>query len=190
MADRAADLQDWAPEKERPRVGVSACLLGERVRYDGGHKRDRWITGTLGRLVEFVPVCPEVEFGLGTPRPPIRLEQRGPGRVRLVEAASGEDLTVRMERYAARRVGALAKADLDGYILKANSPSCGPARVKVRTGRPGAPRRSGRGLFAAALLRGLPDLPVEDEERLGDPRVREEFLERVLARHRARRRTP
>ena len=169
--------------KGKLRIGVSACLLGQEVRYDGGHKRNRWITETLGARAEFVPVCPEVEIGLGTPRPPIRLERHGRGGLRLVDSASGTDLTDRMERFAESRVRALERQDLDGYILKAGSPSCGIDRVKVRTGRPGAPRKSGRGLFAAALLRGLPLLPVVDEVHLADPRLREEFLARVLARH-------
>jgi uncharacterized protein YbbK (DUF523 family) len=164
------------------RVGISACLLGEEVRYDGGHKHEPWITATLGRFVRFVPVCPEVELGLGVPRPAIRLVDDGAGGVRLVEPVAGTNLTERMARYADRRVQALESEDLSGYILKANSPSCGIDGVRVGN------LRRGRGLFAEALLRRFPSLPVEDEERLRDPRVREEFLARVLDHRRRRRR--
>lgn len=179
-------MADAAPEAP-PRIGVSSCLLGEEVRYDGGHKRDRWLTDILGPFVEFVPVCPEVEIGLGTPRPTIRLVDAGGGAVRLVEPAAGTDLSARMERFAERRVAALARADLDGYVLKKNSPSCGMERVKVWNPEGGPSRRDGTGLFAAALLRRLPSLPVEEEGRLGDARLRENFVERVFAHGRLRR---
>ncbi len=170
------------------RVGVSACLLGERVRWDGDHKRERWVAEVLGSLVEIVPVCPEVELGLGTPRPPIRLEADGRGGTRLREPSTGRDLTGPMARYAARRITALLRAGLDGYVLKTRSPSCGPGGVKVVPAGGGRARATGRGAFAAALLRRIPSLPVEDEESLRDPQVREEFLARVLARHRRRKR--
>lgn len=171
------------PASARPRVGVSACLLGERVRYDGGHKRDRRVIDLLGPLVEFVPVCPEMEIGLGTPRPPIRLVDGGRGGVRLEEPSSGRDLTGRMTRFAGRRTADLATAGLDGFVLKADSPSCGPGRVKVWPRRGGRPARRGRGLFAEALARRLPGLPVADEESLRTPRARREFLARVLEHH-------
>ena len=165
------------------RIGVSSWLLGETVRYDGGHKRDSFLVETLGPLVEWVPVCPEVELGLGTPREPIRLV-RDPRRrdgVRLV-GVSGVELTGRMQRCARERVRALSKAGLSGYILKRNSPSCGMERVRVWTGRDGrSAERRGRGLFAAELLRRLPNLPVEEEGRLHDPGLRESFLDRVFA---------
>ena len=170
----------------RIRIGISACLLGQQVRYDGGHKRDAWIADGLGRLVEFVPVCPEVEAGLGVPRPPIRLVDAGGGAVRLVEPASGRDLTARMRRFAERRVRALADEDLCGFVLKARSPSCGPARVEVRGPRGGRPRLAGRGLFAEALLRRHPLLPVEEEGGLADPARRAHFLLRVHAFRRVR----
>jgi len=166
-----------------PRVGVSACLLGERVRWDGRHKRDRWIAGALARRVALVPVCPEVEIGLGIPRPPIRLEE-GSGGVRLVMPSSGADLTDRMERFAARRVEALFRGGLDGYILKARSPSCGLKGVVVLGGK--TERRRRRGLFAGALLRGIPGLPVVEEGRLEGPAERRRFLARVVAHHRRR----
>src|SRR3954469_1881768 len=137
----------------RLRLGISSCLLGAEVRYNGGHKRDSFLVDTLGRWVEWVPVCPEVEVGLGTPRPPIRLERHREDHgeeIRLVMPGTGEDLTARMRAWAARRAVELAALDLDGYVLKKDSPSCGLERVKVY-GTGGIPRKDGRGLFAAAL---------------------------------------
>jgi uncharacterized protein YbbK (DUF523 family) len=155
------------------RVGISSCLLGERVRYDGGHKRDAFLTEELGRQVEFVPLCPEVEIGLGVPRPPLHLERRGDD-VRMVVTDSGKDLTGRMRAWAEGAVERIAAADLDGYVLKAGSPSCGLVIP------------NGPGLFAAALIERLPLLPVEEEGRLRDPQLREHFVARVFAHARAR----
>ena len=172
---------------EPVRLGISSCLLGEAVRYDGGHKRDAYLVETIGRLVEWVPVCPEAELGLGTPREPIRLV-RDAGRtdgVRLV-GRSGVWLTGRMQRFARSRVRALAKDDLSGYVLKKDSPSCGMERVKVWADDARASERNGRGLFAAELLRQYPNLPVEEEGRLHDPALRENFFERVFAYRRLR----
>ncbi|MGH7325872.1 MAG: DUF523 domain-containing protein [Candidatus Rokuibacteriota bacterium] len=170
----------------RPRVGISACLLGDRVRYDGGHKRDPVVAGTLGALVEWVPVCPEVEIGLGGPRPPIRLA--GSPRVpRLVVAETGEDLTGRMRRFAEDKAADLLRLGLDGYVFKSRSPSCGLIGVPVQ-GRSGSGRRLGRGLYASTLLDRLPTLPAEEEGRLHDPAIRKRFLERVFAAARGRRR--
>ncbi len=166
----------------KPRVGISTCLLGQRIRYDGGHKRDRWIVEVLSRRVTFVPVCPEVELGMGVPREPIRLEGSG-RRVRLVAIESRTDYTTPMRRFAEERIRALGKLDLSGYILKADSPSCGMERVPVH----GRASRPGRGAFAAVLMDRLPELPVEDEGRLRHPAVRERFLLRVFALHRLRR---
>ena len=165
------------------RVGVSACLLGAAVRYDGGHKRDRYLTDVLGRYFEWVPVCPEVEVGMGTPRPAIRLVRGDPG-VRLVEPKVGRDWTRAMEAYARKRVRALAALDLCGYVLKSGSPSCGMERVKVWGD--GMPEKSGTGVFAAELQRRLPTLPIEEEGRLHDARLRENWIERVFAYHRLR----
>jgi uncharacterized protein YbgA (DUF1722 family)/uncharacterized protein YbbK (DUF523 family) len=172
-------------DTRRPiRVGISACLLGDEVRYDGGHKRDPFLVNTFGRFVEWVPVCPEVECGLGTPREAIRLVgSKGP--VRLITVKSALDLTPRMEAYAPRRLDQLAAEDLSGYVLKKDSPSCGLERVKVYDGH-GMATRSGRGLFAAALVDRFPNLPVEEEGRLSDPRLRENFVERVFAYSRLR----
>ena len=168
---------------DRPiRLGVSSCLLGNAVRYDGGHRRDPFVTELLGSFVEWVPVCPEVEVGMGTPRPALRLVGEG-GEIRLREIASGRDHTRAMQRYAARRVRALRGLGLCGYVLKENSPSCGMARVKVY----GERRASGagsRGLFASQLMEVYPNLPVEDEGRLNDAKLRENFIERVFAYHR------
>jgi uncharacterized protein YbgA (DUF1722 family)/uncharacterized protein YbbK (DUF523 family) len=158
---------------------VSSCLLGEQVRFDGGHKRDRFLTDSFGRFVEWVPVCPEVELGLGVPRPTLRLCDSEQG-VRLISPKTGTDHTEAMNAFAATRVSALAAADLSGYILKRGSPSCGMERVRVY-GRTGQPTGPGRGLFAAELLRQFPDLPVEEEGRLTDPVLRENFVERVFA---------
>ena len=167
------------------RLGISACLLGEAVRWDGGHKRDPFLTETLGRWVEWVPVCPEVELGLGVPREAIRLE--GDARApRLVAADSRRDLTAEMAALARRRVAGLARLDLSGYVLKKDSPSCGMERVRVH-GASGAPARSGVGAFARVLMEQLSLLPVEEEGRLHDPGLREHFVERVFAYWRWRR---
>jgi uncharacterized protein YbgA (DUF1722 family)/uncharacterized protein YbbK (DUF523 family) len=173
-----------AAEIPRVRLGISACLLGEKVRYNGGHKRDTLLADTFGRYVEWLPVCPEVEVGMGTPRPPIRLERHG-GAIRLVMPSTGDDLTAAMRSWAECRVEALAGLELDGYVLKQDSPSCGMERVKVYHG-PGAPLKEGRGLFAAVLLARLPDLPVEEEGRLNDPLLRESFVNRVFVHYRWR----
>ena len=170
------------------RIGISTCLLGENVRHDGGHKRDAFLVETLGRLVDWVPVCPEVELGLGTPREPIRLVRDAgqTGGVRLV-SRSGIRLTGRMRQFARSRIRALAKEDLSGYILKKDSPSCGMERVKVWSGDDSrTSERNGRGIFAAELLRQYPNLPVEEEGRLQDPALRENFFERVFAYRRLR----
>jgi uncharacterized protein YbbK (DUF523 family)/uncharacterized protein YbgA (DUF1722 family) len=163
------------------RVGISACLLGERVRWDGGEKRDAFLVERLGRFVEYVPVCPEVELGLGVPREPIDLVRVG-GAIRLV-GRSGADHTERMRAFAERRLDELAALDLAGFVLKRGSPSCGVERVRVRGAGGGD---DGRGLFAAALMARMPLLPVEEEGRLGEPARRESFLERVFVSRRLR----
>jgi len=167
------------------RIGVSACLMGQAVRFDGGHKRDDFLTGTLGKFVDFVAVCPEVEIGLGVPRESLRLVRSGSGAARMVANKSGADLTDTMASYAERRAAALERAELSGYVLKKDSPSCGMERVRIY-GRAGTPARDGRGLFADTLMRRLPNLPVEEEGRLNDPGLRENFIERIFAYHRMR----
>jgi uncharacterized protein YbbK (DUF523 family) len=169
--------------RSRPRVGISSCLLGETVRYDGGHKREAFLVEGLGRQVEWVPVCPEVEMGLGVPRPPMRLVLLG-GETRLITPSTGADHTQAMHAWSAQRLDELA-ADLCGYVLKSRSPSCGLASVPLFDDR-GDPAGETRGLFAAALLARFPDLPIEEETALADPARRADFLSRVFALHRAR----
>ncbi|MES1208843.1 MAG: DUF523 and DUF1722 domain-containing protein [Pseudomonadota bacterium] len=175
---------------DRVRVGVSSCLLGERVRFDGQHKRDAFVVDQLGKHVEWVPVCPELEVGMGVPREPVRLIRlRAAPDPRMVGVKSGEDWTVRMQRFAAVRVRALDGEELSGFVLKAKSPSCGMTRVKLYDGdkTDRAPEPTGTGLFAAALMQRFPNLPVEEEGRLCDARLRENFIERLFAYARLRR---
>lgn len=172
-------------DEQRLRLGVSACLLGKPVRFDGGHKCDTYLAEGLSRFVEWVPVCPEEEAGLGTPREAMRLVHQG-GTARLVAVRSQRDLTDALTDFAAARVPQLAALNLDGFVLKKDSPSCGLTRVKVYSGH-GVPARTGRGLFAAALCDALPTLPVEEEGRLHDPVIREHFIERIYAFRRVRR---
>jgi FdhD protein len=156
---------------DRPRVGISACLLGEPVRYDGRHKRDAWLVDIFGPQVEWVSVCPEVEAGFGTPRETMELVRNRNGRAALMTTDTRRDVTDILQRYAERRVEELAHADLDGYVLKADSPSCG---------------LEGPGLFAAVLTTRMPDLPIVDERQLSDEPMRVRFAARVDAHHRAR----
>ena len=156
---------------ERIRLGISACLLGEPVRFDGGHKRDPFLVESLGQFVDWVPVCPEVESGLDAPRESMRLVQAD-GRIRLLTNKTAQDHTTRMRSYARRRVEELADGELCGFVLKKDSPTCGLERVKVY-GTAGMPVKSGRGLFADALVTRFPLLPVEEEGRLNNPRLRE-----------------
>lgn len=161
------------------RLGISACLLGQEVRFDGGHKRDRFLTDELGKYVDWVPVCPEVEVGMGTPREPLQLV-RVRGTTRMTTINTGIDYTDRMKEWARARVELLAREDLDGYVLKSKSPSCGVWNVKVAC-LDGSIAIDGRGLFASVLLVRFPSLPVEEEGRLDDPAARADFMERVLA---------
>ncbi len=166
------------------RIGVSTCLLGEKVRFDGGHKRDPFLNDAFAHFVDWVPVCPEVEAGFGTPREAMRLV-RVDDDVRLVTVRTKVDVTAQLARAVDHRIPSLVKLDLDGYVLKKDSPSCGLFRVKVYA-ESGHNERNGRGLFATALVEALPLLPVEEEGRLGDPRLRENFIERVFAYRRLR----
>jgi len=169
----------------RIRVGISSCLLGQKVRYDGGDKRNRSVIEAFGPFVEWVPVCPEFEMGLGVPREPIQVVRVGPRAVRLLGVKSRADHTAAMRKYAKRRLDALAALDLCGYIFKKNSPSCGLSGVPAWN-PDGSAATSGKGLFAAALVKRFPDLPVEEEGRLVDARARKRFLERVIAYARGR----
>ena len=150
-----------------PRIGISQCLLGEHVRYDGGHKRDDFLIEALGRYAEWVPVCPEVEVGLGTPREPMQLvgDLQAP---RLVTINTGVDHTDAMHRFAQQRVRELEALNLSGFVFKSGSPSCGIGEVSFVVG-----------LFARAFMAHFPLMPVEDEDRLHDPQTLENFLERV-----------
>ena len=163
---------------EKIKLGISSCLLGNNVRYDGGHKLDRFLTDTLGKYVDYVPVCPEVECGLSIPRPSMRLEGN-PESPRLIVTSTREDLTERMENWAKKRVADLAEEDLCGYIFKSDSPSSGMERVKVYNEK-SMPVKNGVGLFAAIFMKHFPLLPVEDEGRLHDPGLRENFIERIF----------
>lgn len=162
------------------KIGVSSCLLGKEVRYNGGHSHDRYITGTLGRYFTFVDVCPEVEAGFGIPRETLRLVG-DPESPRLLASKSGRDYTYTMAEWAQKRVQELAVENLCGFIFKSRSPSSGMERVKVYTdkGFPGSNR--GVGLFARAFMDHFPLLPVEEEGRLHDPALRENFIERIFA---------
>jgi len=165
--------------EETIRLGVSSCLLGEKVRFDGSHKLDRFLTETLGRYVDYVPVCPEVEVGLPTPRETLRLVGSEENQ-RLVFSKSGEDITERMTAWAKERVKALEKENLSGFIFKSKSPSSGMERVRLYD-RNGVPRKTGVGLFAKTFMEHFPLLPVEEEGRLHDPRLRENFIEIIFA---------
>ncbi|MHC4974014.1 MAG: YbgA family protein [Planctomycetota bacterium] len=171
-----------APVEPTPRLrlGVSSCLLGERVRFNGDHKRDRFVTDVLSRYVEWVPVCPEVEMGLGAPRESMRLVGAA-ADPRLIAPASDTDHTAGMKRWVRGRLPGLAREGLHGFIVKKDSPSCGMARVRVWHEGGGGNERKGVGLFTGALMERLPLLPVEEEGRLHDPRLRENFIERIFA---------
>ncbi len=164
--------------EEKLRLGISSCLLGEKVRFDGSHKHDRFLTGTLGRYVEYVPVCPEVELGLPTPRETLRLVGQ-PENQRLVFSKSGEDITDSMQAWARKRVAELEKEDLSGFVFKSKSPSSGMARVKLYD-KNGSPNTQGVGLFAKAFMEHFPLLPVEEDGRLHDPKLRENFIEIIF----------
>lgn len=164
------------------RIGVSRCLLCEEVRHDGGHKRDRFLTDVLGRYVEWVPVCPEVEAGLGTPREAMRLvgDTQHP---RLVTIKTERDMTKALTMFTEQKLDVLENVDLSGYIFKKDSPTCGIERVRVFNGR-GMPSRTGVGLFAGAFMKRFPLIPIEEEGRLCDPVLRDNFIERVFCYHR------
>ncbi|HRZ87032.1 MAG TPA: DUF523 and DUF1722 domain-containing protein [bacterium] len=161
------------------RVGISTCLLGENVRYDGGHKLDRFLRDTLGQYVEWVPVCPEVECGLPIPREAMHLEG-DPDNPRLVTLRTKVDHTGRMKEWAAKRLKGLAGEGLVGFVFKSDSPSSGWKAVKVYNENGLNPRKAGVGIFAREFTRAFPLLPVEEEGRLHDPGLRENFIERLF----------
>ena len=174
----------WHSDTEPLSLGVSRCLLGDPVRYDGGHARDRYVSDQLSRWFRLVPVSPEVEVGMPTPRPTIRLADEGEG-IRLVDPRSGDDHTEAMETYTKVRVDALQAEGLDGFVLKRGSPSCGLERIKVYKNDMPA-RRDASGVFAHGLKAAWPELPLEEEGRLNDPLLRERFIERAFCRNRWR----
>jgi uncharacterized protein YbgA (DUF1722 family)/uncharacterized protein YbbK (DUF523 family) len=161
------------------RVGISTCLLGENVRYDGGHKLDRFLRDVLGEYVEYVPVCPEVEAGFDTPREAFRLvgDSESP---RFITARSEVDYTDRMTSWSQKRAAELDRENLCGFIFKGRAPSSGMERVKVYNEK-GMPEKKGVGVFARAFMDRYPHLPVEEEGRLNDARLRENFIERIFA---------
>jgi uncharacterized protein YbgA (DUF1722 family)/uncharacterized protein YbbK (DUF523 family) len=165
------------------RLGISTCLLGENVRFDGGHKHDQYLTGTLGSFVEWVSVCPEVEIGLGTPRESLHLAG-DPEAPRLVTTKTNQDHTTAMLKFAQAKIEQLKRLQLNGYILKKDSPSCGMERVRVYAEKGMPATRNGVGLFARALMEKMPNLPIEEEGRLNDPKLRENFIARLFCHQR------
>jgi uncharacterized protein YbgA (DUF1722 family)/uncharacterized protein YbbK (DUF523 family) len=159
------------------KIGVSSCLLGEEVRYDGGHKRNVYITGTLSQYFDFKPICPEMAIGLGVPRPTIRLVDKGSG-IRVVGVNDASlDVTDKLRAFSQDATARLQT--ISGYILKKDSPSCGMERVRVYNSNE-MPEKRGRGIFADSLMKAWPNLPVEEEGRLMGPMLRENFIERVF----------
>jgi uncharacterized protein YbgA (DUF1722 family)/uncharacterized protein YbbK (DUF523 family) len=165
-------------------LGISQCLLGEKVRFDGGHKRDPFLTDLFSQFVKWVSVCPEVEAGFGTPREAMRLVGEE-SRPRLLTIKSKKDLTSDLERYSVQKIRELSHEDLDGFVFKKDSPSCGTSRVRLYNPE-GHPNRKGVGIFAQAFITQFPLIPVEEEGRLNDHKIRDNFIERVFCYHRFR----
>jgi len=160
------------------KIGISSCLLGNEVRWNSGHKLDKYLTNTLGQFVEYVPVCPEVEAGFGVPRESFRLVG-DPDAPRLITFKSKTDHTDRMVTWAKKRVRELEKEDLCGFIFKSDSPSSGMIRVKVYNEK-GMPHKVGIGIFARAFMEHFPLIPVEDDGRLNNPLIRENFILQIF----------
>lgn len=169
-------------EMDKIRIGISSCLLGEKVRYNGDHKRDQYVTNVLSEFFEWIPVCPEVDIGLGTPRETLRLVGTAENP-RFVTGKTNIDHTTKMQRYSKSKSAELQRLNLNGYIFKKGSPSCGMERVRVYNNS-GMPERNGVGVFARALMDKMPQLPVEEEGRLNNKRLRENFIVRVFSHHR------
>ncbi|MCB5223647.1 MAG: DUF523 domain-containing protein [Candidatus Cloacimonadaceae bacterium] len=157
------------------KIGVSACLLGNKVRYDGGHKLEPWLLEALGLHVTYVPVCPEVECGLCIPREPMVLvgERDNP---RLLTLNTGIDLSKQIWDWVEKRIAELASEGLSGFVFKSKSPSCGLRNVELFPRLGGTCSKNGMGIFAAAFLKAFPQLPVIDEIQLSEPEARENFL--------------
>ena len=164
--------------EEKIKLGISTCLLGEPVRWNGGHSKDRYLTDILGRYVEYVPVCPEVECGMGVPRETLRLVG-DPENPNLVTSKTNIDHTRRMTEWALKRVKEMEKENLCGFVFKKNSPSSGLYRVPVRTSK-GMPNKKGQGIFARVFTEHFPLVPVEEDGRLNDPKLRETFIEQIF----------
>jgi uncharacterized protein YbbK (DUF523 family) len=169
---------------EKVKLGISICLLGKNVRYDGGHQLDRFLTDTLGQYMAYVLICPEVECGLSVPREPMHLEGE-PESPRLITNQTRQEMTDRLVAWAHKRVTELEKEGLCGFIFKSHSPSCGVERIKVCDEK-GRWVRNGAGVFAKIFMEHFPLLPVEDEERLHDPGIRDNFIERIFTLNRWR----
>jgi uncharacterized protein YbgA (DUF1722 family)/uncharacterized protein YbbK (DUF523 family) len=161
------------------KIGISSCLLGNKVRYDGGHSHDRFLTQTLGLFAEYVPVCPEVECGMSTPREAVRLVGT-PENPKLVTQKTGVDKTDQMKAWIKKRLKALERENLCGFIFRSKSPSSGLYRIKVY-GEDGKVRNNGTGLFARAFTEAFPRIPVEEAGRLNDPKLREQFIENIFS---------
>jgi uncharacterized protein YbgA (DUF1722 family)/uncharacterized protein YbbK (DUF523 family) len=164
---------------QRPRLGISACLLGDPVRYNGGHKESRLCSHSLANHVDFVPLCPEVAIGLGIPREPIRLVGEPAAPRAMGGPQRKQDHTEALAEFGEIMAGQLA--DISGYIFMQKSPSCGLERVRVHQADGHAINGGSRGIFASAFCARHPDLPVEEDGRLHDPVLRENFLTRVYA---------
>jgi uncharacterized protein YbgA (DUF1722 family)/uncharacterized protein YbbK (DUF523 family) len=163
---------------DRIKIGVSACLMGEPVRWNGGHSRDRYLTDILGQYVEYVPVCPEVECGMGVPRETLRLVGN-PDHPNLVTSKTNVDHTHRMTEWARKRVKELEKENLCGFVFKKNSPSSGLYKVPVKNFK-GMPQKKGQGIFARVFTEHFPLVPVEEDGRLHDAKLRETFIEQIF----------
>ncbi|SLM32430.1 conserved hypothetical protein [Desulfamplus magnetovallimortis] len=174
---------DW---QESIKVGISTCLTGEKVRYDGNHSHDRFVTETLGQFFDFVPVCPEVECGMPVPREAIQLVG-DPENPRLVTVNSRKDMTDQMKNWIDIKLTELEKENLCGFIFKSKSPSSGLHRIKVHNEKGNVISHAGRGLFAHAFVKCFPRIPAEDAARLNDPKIRETFIENIFTLKRWRR---
>lgn len=168
---------------DKIRLGVSSCLLGMQVRWNGAHSRESYLEQIISKYVSWTSICPEVEIGMGVPREPIRLVGKSDSEIRLVGTKSENDYTDLMQTWAQKQAKELINVGLDGYIFKKDSPSCGISRVKVYRDQ-SLPIRDGIGLYARNIIDVLPSLPVEDEGRLKNPKIREHFFQRVFAYHR------
>jgi len=168
---------------EKIKLGISSCLLGKNVRYDGGHKLDSFLKDSLGKYVEYVPVCPEFECGLGVPRKSMRLEGE-PDSLRLIITETRQDVTKRMVNWAQKRVIQLEKEDIRGFIFKSDSPSCGIKKVKIYNEK-NMPVDAGVGIFAQIFMKHFPSLSVQDEENLHDSGLRGNFIVKLQFRKRS-----